>query len=161
MFLVEGAISHPLPYLPEEGRTNMAIRRAFTTLRRAPTSSASLSQSSTASRLDSSQTMTMGPRSSILHLTRSFSALALAASPTRPSISLTSPPHSSNQALTEIRRLFSTTSALLGKRRRSDTYSPSRRVQKRRHGYLARMRTVSGRALIKRRIAKKRSDVSW
>jgi large subunit ribosomal protein L34 len=42
-----------------------------------------------------------------------------------------------------------------------DTFSPSRRVQKRRHGYLARLRTRSGRAILKRRMLKGRKYLSW
>lgn len=58
-------------------------------------------------------------------------------------------------------RSFSTTTALLGYRRRSDTYNPSRRVQKRRHGYLARLKSKGGQAILKRRKLKGRRDLSW
>ncbi|GAB7353258.1 hypothetical protein MBLNU459_g3767t1 [Dothideomycetes sp. NU459] len=40
-----------------------------------------------------------------------------------------------------------------------DTYDPSHRVRKRRHGFLARIRTRTGRALIKRRRLKLRTTM--
>ena len=55
-------------------------------------------------------------------------------------------------------RSFSSSRSLLSRR---DTYNPSRRVQKRRHGFLARIRTRSGRAIIHRRRAKGRRWLSW
>jgi len=58
-------------------------------------------------------------------------------------------------------RSFSTTVALQGYRRRMDTYNPSRRIQKRRHGYLARLRSKGGREILKRRRLKGRTEMSW
>ncbi|KAL3450660.1 ribosomal protein L34-domain-containing protein [Aspergillus insuetus] len=55
-------------------------------------------------------------------------------------------------------RSFSASTSLAGKR---DTYNPSRRVQKRRHGFLARVKTRTGRAIIARRRAKGRKNLSW
>ncbi|KAL1993115.1 hypothetical protein VTN49DRAFT_3872 [Thermomyces lanuginosus] len=55
-------------------------------------------------------------------------------------------------------RAFSA-SAHLGAKR--DTYNPSRLVQKRRHGFLARVKTRGGRNILKRRRAKKRKTMSW
>ncbi|KAJ0419968.1 ribosomal protein L34-domain-containing protein [Aspergillus carlsbadensis] len=55
-------------------------------------------------------------------------------------------------------RYFSASTSLAGKR---DTYNPSRRVQKRRHGFLARVKTRTGRAIIARRRAKGRKNLSW
>ncbi|QKX62681.1 uncharacterized protein TRUGW13939_09842 [Talaromyces rugulosus] len=55
-------------------------------------------------------------------------------------------------------RSFSATACLGGKRR---TYNPSRRVQKRRHGFLSRLRTRSGREILKRRRLKGRKNLSW
>ncbi|EEH19162.1 ribosomal protein L34 [Paracoccidioides brasiliensis Pb03] len=55
-------------------------------------------------------------------------------------------------------RPFSASAALGGKR---DTYNPSRRVQKRRHGFLARLKTNSGRKILARRRAKGRKFLSW
>lgn len=55
-------------------------------------------------------------------------------------------------------RSFSASASLGGKRR---TYNPSRRVQKRRHGFLARLRTRAGRKILKNRKAKGRKYLSW
>ncbi|KAF9244725.1 hypothetical protein DTO013E5_8838 [Penicillium roqueforti] len=56
------------------------------------------------------------------------------------------------------RRSFSA-SASLGVRR--VTFSPSRRVQKRRHGYLARKKDRNGRKTLIRRTLKGRKELSW
>ncbi|PLN83038.1 ribosomal protein L34-domain-containing protein [Aspergillus taichungensis] len=55
-------------------------------------------------------------------------------------------------------RSFSASATLAGKRA---TYNPSRRVQKRRHGFLARLRSRGGRMIIQRRRAKGRKSLSW
>ncbi|KAF3403095.1 hypothetical protein DPV78_004356 [Talaromyces pinophilus] len=55
-------------------------------------------------------------------------------------------------------RSFSASASLAGKRA---TYRPSRLVQKRRHGFLARLRTRTGRKIIMRRRLKGRKDLSW
>ncbi|KAG5290142.1 60S ribosomal protein L34 [Histoplasma ohiense] len=55
-------------------------------------------------------------------------------------------------------RPFSSSEALGAKR---DTYNPSRRVQKRRHGFLARLKSHSGRKILARRRAKGRKYLSW
>lgn len=55
-------------------------------------------------------------------------------------------------------RSFSASASLAGKR---TTYNPSRRVQKRRHGFLARLRTRAGRKILKNRKAKGRKYLSW
>ncbi|KAE8321719.1 60S ribosomal protein L34 [Aspergillus flavus] len=55
-------------------------------------------------------------------------------------------------------RSFSASASLAGKRA---TYNPSRRVQKRRHGFLARVRSRGGRMIILRRRAKGRKSLSW
>ncbi|QSS62215.1 60S ribosomal protein L34 [Histoplasma capsulatum] len=55
-------------------------------------------------------------------------------------------------------RPFSSSAALGAKR---DTYNPSRRVQKRRHGFLARLKSHSGRKILARRRAKGRKYLSW
>ncbi|PGH15702.1 ribosomal protein L34 [Helicocarpus griseus UAMH5409] len=55
-------------------------------------------------------------------------------------------------------RQFSASAALGGKR---DTYNPSRRVQKRRHGFLARLKSPTGRKILARRRAKGRKYLSW
>nr|XP_001401565.2 hypothetical protein ANI_1_1638184 [Aspergillus niger CBS 513.88] len=55
-------------------------------------------------------------------------------------------------------RSFSASASLAGKR---DTYNPSRRVQKRRHGFLARLRSRGGRKILLRRRARGRKSLSW
>ncbi|KAL4873222.1 ribosomal protein L34-domain-containing protein [Aspergillus spectabilis] len=55
-------------------------------------------------------------------------------------------------------RFFSASSSLGAKR---NTYNPSRRVQKRRHGFLARLRSKGGMKIIKRRRARGRKNLSW
>ncbi|RAH41653.1 mitochondrial 54S ribosomal protein bL34m [Aspergillus brunneoviolaceus CBS 621.78] len=55
-------------------------------------------------------------------------------------------------------RSFSASACLLGKR---STYNPSRRVQKRRHGFLSRVKTRTGRKIIQRRKARGRKNLSW
>ncbi|BAE59317.1 unnamed protein product [Aspergillus oryzae RIB40] len=55
-------------------------------------------------------------------------------------------------------RSFTASASLAGKRA---TYNPSRRVQKRRHGFLARVRSRGGRMIILRRRAKGRKSLSW
>ncbi|PGH07701.1 ribosomal protein L34 [Blastomyces parvus] len=55
-------------------------------------------------------------------------------------------------------RPFSASAALGAKR---NTYNPSRRVQKRRHGFLARLKSTSGRKILARRRAKGRKYLSW
>jgi large subunit ribosomal protein L34 len=55
-------------------------------------------------------------------------------------------------------RAFSA-SASLGVRR--VTYNPSRRVQKRRHGFLARNKAQKGRLTLTRRRTKGRKAMSW
>ncbi|KAL4890915.1 ribosomal protein L34-domain-containing protein [Aspergillus ambiguus] len=61
-------------------------------------------------------------------------------------------------ALSQQSRSFSASASLAGKR---TTYNPSRRVQKRRHGFLARLRTRGGRTVLRRRRAKGRKSLSW
>ncbi|KAL2215596.1 60S ribosomal protein L34 [Thermoascus aurantiacus ATCC 26904] len=74
-------------------------------------------------------------------------------STTTASSSLISTPTPAQQA-----RSFSASASLAGKR---DTYNPSRKVQKRRHGFLARLRSRGGRKILMRRRAKGRRWLSW
>ncbi|PYI15863.1 hypothetical protein BO99DRAFT_341495 [Aspergillus violaceofuscus CBS 115571] len=70
-------------------------------------------------------------------------------------------PHSStitSPAAQQQSRSFSASACLLGKR---STYNPSRRVQKRRHGFLSRVKTRTGRMIIQRRKARGRKNLSW
>ncbi|OOF97859.1 hypothetical protein ASPCADRAFT_128051 [Aspergillus carbonarius ITEM 5010] len=79
-----------------------------------------------------------------------------------PSQSLTSstirPLLTTNPFTTQQTRSFSASASLAGKRA---TYNPSRRVQKRRHGFLARLRSRGGRKILMRRKAKGRKSLSW
>ncbi|KAL4906522.1 hypothetical protein BDW74DRAFT_176841 [Aspergillus multicolor] len=86
---------------------------------------------------------------------------------TRPTLSLlpshqsqvqTQSPLATTSAITQQARAFSASASLGGKRA---TYNPSRRVQKRRHGFLARLRSKSGQKIIARRRAKGRKSLSW
>ncbi|EAW10226.1 mitochondrial 54S ribosomal protein bL34m [Aspergillus clavatus NRRL 1] len=61
-------------------------------------------------------------------------------------------------ASTQQTRSFSASASLAGKRA---TYNPSRRVQKRRHGFLSRLRTRGGRKVLMHRRAKGRKSLSW
>ncbi|RMZ89241.1 hypothetical protein DV736_g3540, partial [Chaetothyriales sp. CBS 134916] len=79
---------------------------------------------------------------------------------THPSSLLIAPPPCA-VSVDRLQQPFSTSAALQGYRRRMDTYSPSRRVQKRRHGYLARLKTKSGRNILKRRQLKGKRFLSW
>ncbi|KAL3468357.1 ribosomal protein L34-domain-containing protein [Aspergillus heterothallicus] len=97
--------------------------------------------------------------------TRAFSFAAATTRTSRPTLTLPTTPTtflSINSQLTNTGvqqfRPFSASASLGGKR---DTYNPSRRVQKRRHGFLARVRTRTGRAIIARRRAKGRKNLSW
>ncbi|OJJ83753.1 mitochondrial 54S ribosomal protein bL34m [Aspergillus glaucus CBS 516.65] len=55
-------------------------------------------------------------------------------------------------------RQFSASASLAGKR---ITFNPSRRVQKRRHGFLARLRTRGGRKILMRRRQRGKKALSW
>ncbi|EYE94776.1 mitochondrial 54S ribosomal protein bL34m [Aspergillus ruber CBS 135680] len=55
-------------------------------------------------------------------------------------------------------RQFSASASLAGKR---ITYNPSRRVQKRRHGFLARLRSRGGRKILMRRRQRGKKALSW
>ncbi|OOQ83255.1 60S ribosomal protein L34 [Penicillium brasilianum] len=92
---------------------------------------------STPTRLQPSQTLSLSPR------TPSTSALST------PSISSLLPPQS---------RAFSATASLGVKR---NTFRPSRRVQKRRSGFLARNTDRKGRLTLIRRRLKGRKAMSW
>ncbi|PVH78234.1 hypothetical protein DL98DRAFT_256395 [Cadophora sp. DSE1049] len=80
-----------------------------------------------------------------------------------PSSSITSPTTSTPSGILSLlpnlltARAFSSTPALSAPR---DTFDPSHFVRKRRHGFLSRIRTRKGRALLKRRKAKRRSTLS-
>ncbi|GFF53649.1 50S ribosomal protein L34 [Aspergillus lentulus] len=94
---------------------------------------------------------------------RTFSS-ALRSQPTLLTQSLPSfrtsltPVSSLSFSLTEQTRSFSASASLAGKRA---TYNPSRRVQKRRHGFLARLRSRGGRKVLQHRRAKGRKSLSW
>ncbi|KAL4927132.1 mitochondrial 54S ribosomal protein bL34m [Aspergillus undulatus] len=67
-------------------------------------------------------------------------------------------PVTSVLSLSQQSRSFSASTSLAGKR---DTYNPSRRVQKRRHGFLARLKSKGGQKILIRRRAKGRKSLSW
>ncbi|CAG8204586.1 unnamed protein product [Penicillium salamii] len=75
-----------------------------------------------------------------------------------PSTTLSSPLSSLISRAPQQSRSFSA-SASLGVRR--VTFRPSRRVQKRRHGYLARKKDRNGRKVLVRRTLKGRKELSW
>ncbi|KAL4808990.1 ribosomal protein L34-domain-containing protein [Aspergillus unguis] len=98
---------------------------------------------------------------------RSFSLAT--STPTRPAItlqqlqSLQSPITSAlsqlhSQSQNQQVRSFSASASLAGWR---PTFRPSRRVQKRRHGFLSRLRTKNGRKILTRRKTKGRNNLSW
>ncbi|KAL2838161.1 ribosomal protein L34-domain-containing protein [Aspergillus pseudodeflectus] len=99
---------------------------------------------------------------------RPFSFAAAPTSTIRPTLPSTSTQSTTTASLSVLSQLpnigaqqirsFSASASLAGKR---DTYNPSRRVQKRRHGFLARVKTRTGRAIIARRRAKGRKNLSW
>lgn len=98
---------------------------------------------------------TIRPQSSPLtHLAPSLSRLSLCRTPTRPSLFPLPTPTTVSQQTSS----FSTSSHLGQKRW---TYNPSRRVQKRRHGFLSRSKTADGRKILARRRAKGRKNLSW
>ncbi|KAL1987678.1 hypothetical protein VTN96DRAFT_2919 [Rasamsonia emersonii] len=102
--------------------------------------------------------------SSLSSTPRTFSSL-ITSSFSRPSTMTSStsllrpfsPVATPTQALAQTRS-FSASTSLAAKR---DTYNPSRRVQKRRHGFLARLRSRGGRKILMRRRAKGRKWLSW
>ncbi|KAL4878501.1 ribosomal protein L34-domain-containing protein [Aspergillus karnatakaensis] len=119
-------------------------------------------------------TSSMTKKTTLLSLQRTFQpnlqlrtfSFATAPTTTRPSLSALSQPSQrslltsspltpmlSNQA-----RAFSASSSLAGRR---NTFNPSRRVQKRRHGFLARIKSKGGQQIIARRRAKGRKNLSW
>ncbi|CAI7586472.1 unnamed protein product [Penicillium bialowiezense] len=75
-----------------------------------------------------------------------------------PTTTLSSPLSSLLSRVPGQSRSFSA-SASLGVRR--VTFRPSRRVQKRRHGYLARKKDRNGRKILVRRTMKGRKELSW
>ncbi|KAL4798922.1 ribosomal protein L34-domain-containing protein [Aspergillus venezuelensis] len=93
----------------------------------------------------------------------SFASTKLTTTPTRPTLSAlpqTQPQATQPSILSQLpqTRSFSASAAPGAPRK---TYNPSRRVQKRRHGFLARLRTKNGREILKRRRAKGRKALSW
>ncbi len=160
---------------------NLTMNRAFTTLRRLPSNSSNPMLIKPTPRRTQLNPQTQALINSPSSLIKSFSSLTLtnhrrptllstsslkptpnstSTLPTAPSISLRTPSLLQSPSLNTY-RAFSTSPISLGSRRRMDTFSPSRRVQKRRHGYLARLRTRSGRAILKRRMLKGRKYLSW
>ncbi|KAL4978016.1 ribosomal protein L34-domain-containing protein [Aspergillus desertorum] len=112
------------------------------------------------------------PRGSQLRLqfqSRPFIATIATTATARPSLSLlqsrqlqaqaqTPSPLLITSAIIQQARSFTASASLGGKRA---TYNPSRRVQKRRHGFLARLRSKSGQKILARRRAKGRKSLSW
>lgn len=164
-----------LPYAAKTHKVETI--RAFTTVRRVTSLSTtrtatprnatpplpSLSSPAVLTRAFSGLSLRSCGRSSGTRTRPSFSTPLINSSILRPSLQNMTATTSVSPAMRSISspRLFSTTSALMGHRRRMDTFSPSRRIQKRRHGYLARVRTKSGQAILKRRALKGRKYLSW
>lgn len=84
-----------------------------------------------------------------------FSASLSPSASRRPSALQSQPP---SERLPSQSRSFSATAFLSAKRR---TYNPSRKVQKRRHGFLARLRTRGGRKVLANRRLKGRKALTW
>ncbi|KAI5283847.1 hypothetical protein KEM54_001788 [Ascosphaera aggregata] len=82
----------------------------------------------------------------------SISLAATGAVPARASLQTSSTP------IPPMVRAFSTSAELSGKRQ---TFNPSWRVRKRRHGFLARLKSKSGQKVLARRRAKGRRALSW
>ncbi|PYH47442.1 mitochondrial 54S ribosomal protein bL34m [Aspergillus saccharolyticus JOP 1030-1] len=140
-----------------------SLRSSMTAATRIPISAQAAARASTATTTPIRTLITTTSSSSI---TSAFSPLraqqqrfqsSLLSSTTASSF-LPSTSPSSTTALLQQSRSFSASACLLGKR---NTYNPSRRVQKRRHGFLARIRTRGGRKIIQRRRARGRSTLSW
>ena len=119
-------------------------RRAFSTLRRTPF----LPQRH-------SMTPALRPQSQIRTLSSPFSALSLCSQPRLTQVTRTSTP--SLAASIGQSRSFSASATASAPR---NTYNPSRKVQKRRSGFLARARSHNGQKLLKRRMAKGRKYLS-
>lgn len=132
-----------LSTLGQTSQRHLTRCRAFSTLRRAPTAS---SRSMPILR----QTTMQQP---VTSLTSSFSCLRLTSQPAISSTYSASPKLAASQI-----RSFSASSTLGAPR---NTYNPSRRVQKRRHGFLSRIRTQKGQQILKRRRLKGRKYLSW
>ncbi|KAK4540298.1 hypothetical protein LTR36_009610 [Oleoguttula mirabilis] len=83
--------------------------------------------------------------------------------PTRPTISLqpTTPVLDDTPTSSLLRPLSQPSLSLLQVRgAKRDTFNPSHRVRKRRHGFLARLRSRTGRKVLARRKAKGRNTLS-
>ncbi|EON65038.1 hypothetical protein W97_04273 [Coniosporium apollinis CBS 100218] len=90
-------------------------------------------------------------------------ALAPSPSPSPATSALQPSPVSSSSGLLDILPRISTHPALASQQVRCgprDTYNPSHLVRKRRHGFLARVRTRTGRNILKRRRAKGRKSLT-
>lgn len=95
-------------------------------------------------------------------LTPNRSLTTLTRTPTRP-ILLTSPtaPVADDTPISALRPLSNPAQTLIQVRgAKRDTFNPSHRVRKRRHGFLARLRTRTGRKVLARRKAKGRNTLS-
>lgn len=125
-------------------RTRLMRSRAFSTIRRTPTTA---TRSLSSPRIPSSQP-------SISTLSCGFSSLSLTSQPRLPCLSSTS----IFAAPSLQTRAFSASAALGAPRR---TFNPSRRTQKRRSGFLARLRDKKGQQTLKRRQLKGRKYLSW
>lgn len=129
--------------------TKLTRRRAFSTIRRTPTTTISRSLTPLQATV---------ARSPVSNLARGFSCLSIMSQPRLPPLSVTSTGTSILAAPSIQTRSFSASATLSAPRR---TFNPSRRVQKRRHGFLARMRDKKGQQTIKRRQLKGRKYLSW
>ncbi|KAL2007049.1 hypothetical protein VTN00DRAFT_8487 [Thermoascus crustaceus] len=135
-----------------------AVRATATAARpqiaRLPSPSASSATTRTFSSLLFQQQQPCQQSSRISSLLRTSPSFPSATTTTSSSLIPTQTPAQQQQQA----RSFSASASLAGKR---NTYNPSRRVQKRRHGFLARLRSRGGRKILMRRRAKGRKWLSW
>ncbi|PYH77240.1 hypothetical protein BO82DRAFT_294317 [Aspergillus uvarum CBS 121591] len=132
------------------------LRSSMTAATRATTTTTTTTTTTSIRTLITSSSVISPLRAQLSHQPRTPSTILSSTSAFLPSSSITSP--TTAAAALQQSRSFSASACLLGKR---STYNPSRRVQKRRHGFLSRVKTRTGRMIIQRRKARGRKNLSW